>query len=243
MTGPRAKIYRDIPRIDAEVIASLRDLGVADLHDALSPAERSAGLLNSSIRPIVPGVRVCGQAVTAFCAPGDSLMAHCALYLARPGDVLVISNGGVPHGALWGGYVAFDAKTFGIAGTIVDAPVRDTAFIRELGYPVWASSVSVSRAGKTGEGYVNLPVSCGGSLINPGDIIVADDDGVLAFSPQHVQAMVNAVRSRAQMESELRRRMQAGERLFETQKFGALLESQGIAIEEGHWRGPAVPKA
>jgi 4-hydroxy-4-methyl-2-oxoglutarate aldolase len=242
MTIENATIYRDIPRTHADSLARLHGLSVADLHDALPPTARSAGLLDQSIRPITPGLRSCGRAITAFCAPGDSLMTHCALYLARPGDVLIISNGGVPNGALWGGNVSFDAKAFGLAGAVVDGPVRDVAFNRELQYPLWASSVSVSRAEKKGHGYVNLPVSCGGRIVNPGDIVVADDDGVLVFSPEHIEVIVDQVRSRSRDEAEMHRRISAGERLFDTQNFAQLLKDKGIAIQDGDWRSePASP--
>jgi len=235
MKDESVRVYRDIPRAAPDLMASLRELTVADLHDALSPAARAAGLLNPGMRPIVSGMRAYGQAVTAFCTPGDSLMAHCALYLARAGDVLVLSNGGVATGALWGGYVALDAKTSGLAATIVDGPVRDVASCRELQYPVWASSISVSRAEKLGRGYVNLPVPCGGCLVNPGDIVVADDDGVLVFGPQTLEPLLSAVRGTLRRQSPLRGRIMKGERLFETQNFGALLETHGIVIQDGHW--------
>ena len=238
MTTPNnqeAAIYRDIPRVDAALIASLHGLTVADLHDALPPAARSAALLDQSIRIMTPGLRTVGQAVTALCAPNDSLMAHCALYVARRGDVLVISNGGAPIGALWGGNVAYDAKAVGVAGAVVEAPIRDVAFIRELQFPVWANAVSVSRAEKHGIGFVNQPVSCGGRIVNPGDIIVADDDGVLCFSPVHIETLVDRVQQRVRDERELRKRIASGARLFETQNFQELLKAQGIELKDGCW--------
>ena len=236
MTSRTPTVYREIPRIAPDLLASLAGLTVSDLHDALPPTVRSAALLGPALRPITPGLRVHGQAVTAFCAPGDSLMTHCALYLARPGDVLVIGNGGVPSGALWGGNVAFDAKAHGIAGAIVDAPVRDVAFIRKLQHPAWASAISASRAEKRGLGTVNLPVACGGTLVHPGDIVVADDDGVLIFAPEHLAVAVDKVRARIRDETAMRRRIEAGERLFDTQGFGKLLADAGIEIHAGLWR-------
>jgi 4-hydroxy-4-methyl-2-oxoglutarate aldolase len=231
-----SKVYRDVPRVDPDLIARLRELTVADLHEALPAAARDAGLLSPRVRAIVPGIRTYGQAVTAYCTPGDSLMAHCALYVARPGDVLVLSNGGVPTGAMWGGHMAFDAQTFGLAGSVIDGPVRDVADLRELRYPVWASSTSVSRAEKLGAGYVNMPVSCGSCVINPGDIVVADDDGVLVFGPENIEPLVGEVRSRLRRRSNIRPQIKEGQRLFDTQKFGDLLETHGIAIQDGHWR-------
>jgi 4-hydroxy-4-methyl-2-oxoglutarate aldolase len=230
-----AIIYRDIPRIDATLLARLHGLGVADLHDALPPIARAAGLLGSSMRPITQGLRMCGQAVTAFCAPGDSLMSHCALYLAHPGDVLVVSNGGAATGAVWGGNMAIDAKAAGIAGAVVDGPVRDVGTFRDLHFPVWASSVSVSRAEKLGRGHVNVSVACGGCVVNPGDIVVADDDGVLVFPPQHIGAVAEAVGVRAREETELHQKIQRGGRIFEIMDFGRLLECKGIKVREGFW--------
>lgn len=209
---------------------------MADIHDALPQAVRSTGLLDPSMRAITPGLSACGQSVTAFCEPGDSLMSHCAAYLARPGDVLVISNGGTARGALWGGHLAFDAKVVGLAGTIVDAPIRDTHSIRRLQYPLWATGVSVSRSEKNGYGYVNMPVTCGGKIINPGDIIVADDDGVLAFPPSYIASIVATVRAKARDDADIRRRVEKGERLFDTQGFGQLLAMKGIQILDRVWK-------
>jgi 4-hydroxy-4-methyl-2-oxoglutarate aldolase len=240
MPDESSRVFRDIPRVRAEQLADLRGLAMADVHDALPPAVRSAGLLHAGIRPLTPGLRACGQAVTAYCAPGDSLMSHCAAYLAQPGDVLVITNGGVAYGALWGGHMAFDAKTFGLAGTVADAPIRDSASLREIEYPVWARGVSVSRTEKRGLGCVNMPIACGGASVNPGDIVVADDDGVLVFAPMFIDSIVKKVRHKSHEDAAIRRRVAGGERLFDTQGFRLLLEQNGVAIHDGTWHANGV---
>ena len=236
MSSENVKIYRDIARVEADLVAQLLGLAVADLYDAFWPAVEAVGLIERTLQPITPGLRAHGQAITAFCSPGDSLMSHCALYLARPGDIVVVCNGGVPNGALWGGNMALDAKKLGIAGVVVDGPVRDVAFIRELGVPTWASSISVSKAEKIGRGSVNLPVRCGAVTVNPGDIVVADDDGVLAFSPNHIQRVVAEVRKRLQDEHPMRRRIQDGERVFDIVGLQEVLDSHDIEVHDGNWK-------
>jgi 4-hydroxy-4-methyl-2-oxoglutarate aldolase len=227
--------YRDIPRADAGLLARLQGFSVADLHDALSSGARGASLLDHAVRPITEGARVCGQAVTAFCAPGDSLLAHVALYVARPGDVLVLCNGGIEPAALWGGNMAFDAKALGVAGAVIDAPIRDVGSIRALKFPTWASSVSAVRADKKGVGAVNVPVVCGGKTINPGDVVVADDDGILVFSPTHLDEIADAVSRRLDDEARLRGRIETGQRIFEIAGLDRLLKDRGVAIEERAW--------
>jgi 4-hydroxy-4-methyl-2-oxoglutarate aldolase len=220
--NPPTLLYRDILR--------------ADIADALPPAVRSAGLLRPELRPLLVERRIFGPAVTAYCAPGDSVMSHCALYFSKPGDVLVISNGGVPEGAIWGGTMAVEAKRVGVAGVMVDGPVRDVETFRALPLPVWASAVSASRAEKRGRGYVNQPVSCGGCVVNPGDIVVADDDGILAFAPRYLESIVAATRQRKTKDAALLEKMKAGERIYDIIGIGSVLQAAGADIREGIWR-------
>lgn len=236
MVSDTAVIYREIPRRAAELLAGLRGLGVADVYDALPPAARETCLMDGFIPPVTHGLKAHGQAITAFCPQGDSLMSHCALYLARPGDVIVISNGGVSRGAVWGAAMTHDATVTGIAGAIIDAPVRDVALTREMQFPLWARAVSAAPGEKSGEGYVNMPVSCGGRTVNPGDIVIADDDGVLVFSPDHIEAVLQTTSRILQRQADLRHRIARGERLFETQNFAQLLGAKQIEIRAECWR-------
>jgi len=240
MTSEPTTIYREIPRIPGEWLESIRGCSVADLNDALPPPIRDAALLPSSLQSLVPGTRICGQAITAQSATGDGLISHCALYLARRGDVLVISSEG-SDSAMWGGAVAFDAKTLGLAGAVVYGAIRDVGVIREMRFPTWMRLASASRSEKKGQGYVNTPIACGTTIIHPGDIVVADDDGVLAFAPSHIDKLVEQVRRKREAESEMRRRVESGERLFKVARFDELLAANGIEIKDGHWTPESTP--
>jgi 4-hydroxy-4-methyl-2-oxoglutarate aldolase len=232
-------IYREIPRVAEGLLDSIRGFSVADLNDALPPPAHDASLLPRSLQPLIPGALICGQAVTAYSASGDGLISHCALYLARRGDVLVIASDDCSR-AVWGGAVSFDAKTLGLAGVVVYGAVRDVAAIREMGLPTWMRSASASRAEKKGQGCINTPISCGSTVIHPGDIVVADDDGVMAFSPSHIGALVDQARRKRDSEHAMRKRVEDGERLFEVARFDELLASNGIEIKDGCWTPESI---
>lgn len=225
--------YRDIPRIPSEMLATLAELRVADLHDALAFDAKRRGLLDVSMRPVTPDRSFFGQAVTVLAAPGDNLMMHCGLFVAQPGDVLLVSNGGVSQGALWGEHATLEAMTRGLAGIVIDGPARDTAAIRRMRAPVWASCISVTSSGKQGPGAVNVPVVCAGVTVNPGDIVVGDDDGVICFAPRHLGQIVDAVRGRMAREKVLRERIRNGERHFEVFGIDKVAMQAGVEFRDG----------
>lgn len=163
-------------------------------------------------------------------------MSHCALFVAKPGDVLVLSNGGAPGGAVFGGSMAYEASARGLAGALVDAPVRDVALIRELNFPVWASAVALGAGEKRGEGSLNMPVPCTGRVVHPGDIIAADEDGVLVLSPSLLPALIEAVTEKMRADAILLEDIDAGKRLFDLKGFQALLDSRGRVIQPTEWR-------
>jgi 4-hydroxy-4-methyl-2-oxoglutarate aldolase len=237
-------VYRQIPRPSADLIASLRGIAVADLHDEMSPIDRRCRLMAPSMRPLLPGRAVVGPAMTAFNTPGDNLMMHTALYLAERGDVLVVSNGGVPYGALWGGNATVQATQKGVVGIVIDGPARDTAQVRgHEGFGVWSTSVSVGKPGKEAPGSVNIPVLCGGVLVNPGDIVVADDDGVIVIDPQDVERLVRAARARMGRDEVMQASIHNGNTLFEQLSGLKQLEKVGAEIRDGHWRERRDPPA
>ncbi len=151
-------IYRKIPRVDPALIESLRGIPVADLHDEMSAVDRKTRLMHHTMRPVVPELSFVGTAVTAFNSPGDNLMMHAALYYAEQGDVLVVSNGGEVNGSLWGGNAAIQAQRSGVQALVADGPIRDVTQIRELRFPVYATSISVTRPMKQAPGTVNVPI-------------------------------------------------------------------------------------
>ncbi len=229
-------VYTQIKRVDPELISSLRGLAVADLHEAMGPVAGRLGLMAPSLRPLSSDSAIVGQAITAFNYPGDNLMIHTALYYAQPGDVLVLTNGGGTQGALWGENAAVQAVTKQIEGIVVEGSVRDTAGLREIGPPVWSTAISVSHPDKKGMGAVNIPVVCGGVLVRPGDIIVADADGVLVIPPRLAAAAAKGARSRSDGELKLREAIRNGKTLFSYLNIEASLKSLGASIREEAWR-------
>jgi 4-hydroxy-4-methyl-2-oxoglutarate aldolase len=225
-------IYRDIVRIDPSLLGAIKGMGVADICDILPAPVSASALMHRSIRAITPGLKTCGQAITGFAANGGGLIPHVALYVAQAGDVLVLSNGPQEtDSALCGGNGGLDAKAKGVAGAVCDGAVRDVTALREMGFPTWGKSVTAAHGGKHGVGWVNKPVSCGGVIVKPGDIIVADDDGVIAFSPGHAEFVVKEVGRVQERDVMVRERIANGERIFEMANFG-----EKVKIQDGAWR-------
>jgi 4-hydroxy-4-methyl-2-oxoglutarate aldolase len=230
--GHEKLIYRDIVRIDPSLLDAIRGMSVADICDVLPATVSASALMHRSIRALTPGLATCGQAITGFAANGDGLIPHIALHVAQAGDVLVLSNGPQESGsALCGGNGGLDAKTKGVAGAVCDGAVRDVAALREMGFPTWAKSATAAHGGKDGVGWVNKPVSCGGVIVKPGDIVVADDDGVIAFSPAYAEFVVKEVGRVQARDAMVKARIASGERLFEMANFGEKVE-----IQNGVWR-------
>ena len=231
----RPVIYTTIPSCDAALVAEAGRYGIADLHEALGAVVGRQQLMRPQMRPIVSGLRVCGQAVTALTYPGDNLMMHKALSLAGAGQVLVVTNGGGSDGALWGDMAATHARHKGIAGVVMDGPIRDVDALNEMRFPVWATCVSPSHSEKAGPGAVNVPIVAGGVSVHPGDVIVADGDGVLAIPLAHLATAVEGARKRAGGEDATRARLAKGEPLFAPEVLAAALSKIGAVVQEGSW--------
>ncbi len=218
-------IYKHIPESDPALIARAAKFGVADLHEALGPVAGRMCLMSPAMRPIADGQRVCGPAVTSWNYPGDNLMIHGVLDLAQAGQVLVLTNGGSAQGALWGDVACNFAVKKGVAGTVVHGATRDTDAIRELGYPVWSTAISVEHPEKRGPGAINVPVVIDGVLVEPGDIIVGDGDGVLAIPRALLQTTVEGAEARAAAEVVFRERIAAGEKLLDILNMRGMIET------------------
>jgi 4-hydroxy-4-methyl-2-oxoglutarate aldolase len=194
-----SKVFLKVNRVAADIVAQARDVTVADVHESMGQQGRT-NLMSSRMRPIAEKQKIAGPAVTAFCWPGDNLMMHRALYLAQPGDVLVVVCQAELSGAQWGDMATRYALKKGLAGVVVQGCARDVDQVRELGMPVWSTHISPMHPDKSGHGYVNTPVVCDGVYVCPGDLIVADGDGVISV-PRADAARVIAA-ARAKMEKE-----------------------------------------
>ncbi|MCX7142758.1 MAG: 4-carboxy-4-hydroxy-2-oxoadipate aldolase/oxaloacetate decarboxylase [Proteobacteria bacterium] len=190
-------VHLRVDRVAREVCEAAKGATVSDLHEAMASRD---GLMSSRMRPLNRGIRIAGPAVTAFCAPGDNLMMHRALYLSQPGDVLVVVCADETSGAQWGDIAARYAAHKGLAGVVVHGCIRDTDTLEEMRFPVWATAISPARPEKRGHGKVNAPVSCDGVIVSPGDLIVADGDGVLCVPRDSAAETVARARQRVERE-------------------------------------------
>jgi 4-hydroxy-4-methyl-2-oxoglutarate aldolase len=228
-------VYKQILRCSRELLDQIAAFPVSDLHEALGAIEGRLQLMSHRMRPIVLSQKAVGQAVTSYNFPGDNLMIHAALNVAQRGDILVLVNGGVPQGALWGDVAATYAMEKGIAGVVADGPVRDTDALREMGCKTWCTIVSPAHPEKRGPGCVNIPVVCDGVTVQPGDIIVADDDGVLAV-PQNLAAeVIERARRRNDSEKDIRRQIKSGKSLFEILGMQKNLDAANVEVVDGFW--------
>lgn len=236
MTPPvKSVIYSRIPRPDPALVARAAKFGIADLHEGLGEIAGRMCLMSPAMVPIAPGQKVCGPAVTAWNFPGDNLAIHAVLYTAEAGDVLVLTNGGGHQGALWGDVACTFAKKKGLVGTVVHGATRDVDAIRELDYPVWSTAVSVEHPKKRGPAAVNVPVVVDNVLVEPGDLIVGDSDGILVIPRDLIELAVINAETRAAKEVEFRRRIEEGEVLFDILGMRAVIEDLGIAIKDCTW--------
>lgn len=236
MTVPvKSVIYAKINRPDPALLQRAAKFAVADLHEGLGEIAGRMCLMSPGMVPIAPGQKVCGPAVTAWNFPGDNLAIHAALYTAEAGDVLVLTNGGGSQGALWGDVACGFAKKKGLAGTVVHGATRDVDAIRELGYPVWSTAVSVEHPKKRGPAAVNVPLVVDNVMVEPGDVIVGDSDGVLVIPRGLLETAVTNAEARAAKEVEFRRRIAEGEVLFDILGMRQLVEDLGIEVKDCTW--------
>jgi 4-hydroxy-4-methyl-2-oxoglutarate aldolase len=220
----RKVVVRDVRRHTADVLAQLGEAGTATVHEAIG----RRGFLGPRIRPIQQGARTAGTAVTVLCHPGDNMMLHAAIEVCQEGDVLVVANTAPSTHGMFGELIATSLRARGVNALVMDAGVRDTAELREMGFLVWSQYVSCQGTVKATPGSVNVPVVIGGVTIHPGDTVCADDDGVVVVAHDEVEWCLEKVAQRLAKEDEKRARLAAGELALDTDGLRDKLVSLGV---------------
>ncbi len=206
MIGASGIAVRRIERADAAAVAALAAFGVATVHEA----QGRSGLLQPWMRPVFPGARLCGTAVTVFAHPGDNWMLHVAAELLQPGDVVVVGLSSDNADGMFGELLATSFRARGGAGLVIDAGCRDVRELREMNFPVFSRAVNAKGTVKATVGSVNVPVICAGQLVHPGDVVIGDDDGVVVVPRGQATTVAAAAAAREAKEAGNRARLAAG---------------------------------
>lgn len=217
-------VVRNIRRPDAAVISTLGKQGVATVHEA----QGRTGLMRPYMRPIYSSARMAGPAVTVLCPPGDNLMIHAAVEVCKPGDVLVVATIAESTDGYFGELLATSLRAHGVIGLIIDAGVRDVADLTAMEFPVWSKSVSAQGTVKATAGSVNVDVVCAGALVHPGDVIVADLDGVVVVPRQLAAEVAGSGEARIAKEEISRQAYKAGILGVDRMDLRAKLSSLGV---------------
>ncbi len=217
-------VVTDIARADPTATEALGRFGVATVHEAMG----RVGLMAPRLRPIWRGARVSGTAVTALCPPGDNWMIHVAAEQCQPGDILVVAPVSASDSGYFGDLLGTLLATRGVRALIIDAGCRDVAELAAQGFPVWSKCVSAHGTVKETLGDVNLPLSCGDQIVNPGDVIVADDDGVVVVPRASAAHVAEAAAAREAREAMIRERYGAGELGLDMNNMRPKLAEKGL---------------
>ena len=219
-----AHVFSQVSRPDRKLVEAFRDLGAATVYEASG----RRGSVDPRIKPLVRGIRLLGPAFTVECHPKDNLMLHKALQIAQKGDVLVASTQGYPDAGYWGGLMATSAMARKLGGLVIDGCVRDSAEILEMGFPVFCRGTCMRGTVKGTLGRINHPIVFGEVVVNPGDLVLGDDDGLVFVARMELEAVLRASRERVAKEVNKAAELAKGISSVELNKLDKVFESLGL---------------
>src|SRR5262245_6840093 len=200
-------VVRNVNRADAGAVKTLGELGVATVHEA----QARTGLMRPYMRPIYPTAKAAGTAITISCHPGDNIMIHAAIEFCRQGDVLIVTTTSESTDGMFGELLAVSARAHGVVGLVIDAGTRDVADLTSMDFPVWSKAIHAQGTVKATAGSVNIPVTCAGATIHPGDVIVGDADGVVVIPRARAADVARLGAERVAKEQKSREKLRNGE--------------------------------